>query len=165
MKNLQLLLISAFLVLLFNTCKKDDPPQAPSNSSSVYNVTLTDNTVFIDSLAVQSLIHMDTAEHVYYFDASEPKIASLKVGDILLIYGVALRRVTAITDIGGETRIQTGYATLNEAIRDGEISWNKKISFKDGVKPVVLMNGKNIVSKSTSADDFEFEFSYGAYQL
>ncbi len=84
MKNSQLLLISAFLVLLFNTCKKDDPPQVPSNSSSVYNVTLTDNTVFIDSLAVQSLIHMDTAEHVYYFDASEPKIASLKVGDILL---------------------------------------------------------------------------------
>ena len=27
------------------------------------------------------------------------------------------------------------------------------------------MNGKNIVSKSTSADEFEFEFSYGAYQL
>ena len=73
MKKLQLLLIAAFIVLLFNTCKKDDPPPAPSNSSSVYNVTLTENTVFIDSLAVQSLIHMDTAEHVYYFDHLNPK--------------------------------------------------------------------------------------------
>jgi hypothetical protein len=163
MKNLQLFLISVFIILIFNTCKKDDPAPTPSNSSSVYNVTLTDKTVFIDSLAVQSLIHMDTAEHVYYFESSEPKIANLKVNDILLIYGVALRRVTSISQNGDETRVETAYATLNEAIRDGEISWNKKISFKDGVRPVVLMNGKNIVSKSTSADEFEFEFSYGAY--
>jgi hypothetical protein len=163
MKNLHLLLISALIVLLFNTCKKDDPPAAPSNSSSVYNVTLTDNTVFIDSLAVQSLVRMDTAEHVYYFESAEPKIANLKVNDILLIYGVALRRVTAISQNADETRVETAYATLNEAIRDGEISWNKQISFKNGVRPVVLMNGENIVSKSTSADEFEFEFSYGAY--
>jgi hypothetical protein len=163
MKNLQLLLISALVVLLFNTCKKDDPATVPSKTTSVYNVTLTDNTVFIDSLAVQSLVNMDTADHVYYFESSEPAIANLKVNDILLIYGVALRRVTAISHNGDETMVETAYAALNEAIRDGEISWNKVISFKDGVKPVVLMNGKNIVSKSTSADDFEFEFSYGAF--
>jgi hypothetical protein len=163
MKHIQLLLLSALAILLFNTCKKDDPAPEPSKSGSVYNVTLTSNTVYIDSLDVQSLVHMDTAEHVYYFESSEPKIAGLKVDDILLIYGIALRRVTAISVDGGETRVETAYASLNEAIRDGEISWNKQISFKDGVKPVVLMNGKNMVSKSTGTDDFEFEFSYGAF--
>ncbi len=138
-------------------------PPYPQKSTSVYNVTLTDNTVFIDSLAVQSLIRMDTADHVYYFESSEPKIAGLKVNDILLIYGVALRRVTAISHNGDETVVETAYATLNQAIRDGEISWDKVINFSDGVQPVVMMNGKNIVSKSTGTGDFEFEFSYGAY--
>jgi hypothetical protein len=163
MKNSYLFISAALIILLFNTCKKDDPSPKPSKTTSVYNVTLTDNTVYVDSLAVQSLIRMDTAEHVYYFESSEPSIANLKVDDILLVYGVALRRVTAISRNGDETRVETAYAALNEAIRDGEISWNKEISFKDGVKPVVLMNGKNIVSKSTGTDDFEFEFSYGVF--
>ncbi len=163
MKNLKLILIPVLIVFLFNTCKKDDPTPSPSKTGSVYDVTLTDNTVFIDSLAVQSLIHMDTAEHVYYFDSSEPKIADLKVNDILLVYGIALRRVTAIENEGDEIRVETAYASLNQAIREGEISWNKEIKFSDGVQPVVLMNGKNIVSKSTGTDDFEFEFSYGEF--
>ncbi len=30
MKNLQLLLISALVVMLFNTCKKDDPATVPA---------------------------------------------------------------------------------------------------------------------------------------
>jgi len=164
MRKLYLFLISALVVLFFNTCQKDDPaPNPTADNSSVYNVTLTDNTVFIDSLLVESLVRIDTADHVYYFEGSDPKIANLKVNDILLIYGVALRKVTAISHNGDETRVETGYATLNQAIRDGEISWNKEINFKDGVRPVVLMNGENIVSKSTSANDFEFEFSYGAF--
>ena len=41
-----------------------------------------------------------------------------------------MRRVSAISQNGDETRVETAYATLNEATRDGEISWNKKISFK-----------------------------------
>jgi hypothetical protein len=165
MKHIQFFLISVWIVFLFNTCKKDDPVVLPETEkeSSVYDVTLTDNTVFIDSLSVTSLVRIDTVDYVYYFEGSDPKITNLQVDDILLIYGVALRRVTGVTHNGDETQVETAYATLNEAIKDGEISWNKKINFKNGVIPVVQMHGQNILYKSTSSDGFEFEFTYGEY--
>lgn len=158
-------LLSVIVFFLISGCEKDDPiPNPPeSNESVVYDVTYTNNTVFIDSLEVSSLIRSEKDEHIYYFDSSDPKISALEVNDILLIYGQALRRVTGITESGGETRVETGYATLNEAIRDGEISWNKKISFQDGVIPEVQMQGQNIQMKSATADGFEFEFPYGDF--
>jgi len=161
MKHHRLSLLSVLVFFLFGGCEKDDPIPPASNESIVYDVTYTDNTVFIDNLDVQSLVRIDTADYIYYFESSNPKITELKVNDILLIYGVALRRVTGITQSGGETRVETGYATLNEAIRDGEISWNKEISFQDGVIPDVQMQGQSIELKSATADGFEYEFPYG----
>lgn len=163
MKHHRLSLLSVLVFFLFGGCEKDDPIPPASNESIVYDVTYTDNTVFIDNLDVQSLVRIDTADYIYYFKSSNPKITELEVNDILLIYGVALRRVTGITRSGGETRVETGYATLNEAIRDGEISWNKEISFKDGVIPDVQMQGQSIELKSATADGFEFEFPYGDF--
>lgn len=161
MKHHRLSLLSVLVFFLFGGCEKDDPIPPASNESIVYDVTYTDNTVFIDNLDVQSLVRIDTADYIYYFESSNPKITELEVNDILLIYGVALRRVTGITQSGGETRVETGYATLNEAIRDGEISWNKEISFQDGVIPDVQIQGQSIELKSATADGFEYEFPYG----
>ena len=156
-------LVLLIIFFLFGGCEKDDPILPAGTESIVYDVSYTDHTVFIDSLDVQSLVRIDEADHIYYFESSDPKIAKLEVNDILLIYGVALRRVTGITQSGGETRVETGYATLNEAIRDGEISWNKEISFQDGVLPDVQMKGQKIEMKSATADGFEFEFPYGDF--
>lgn len=164
MNYIRVFLFSAFVILLFNTCEKDDNNPKPSQQESmVFDVTYTDETVVIDSLLVESLVRIDTADYVYYFESNDPRITNLKEDDILFIYGVALRRVTAVSTVGNETRVETGYATLNEAIRDGEISWNKEIKFNKGVIPVVQMQGKEIQYKSTEANDFEFEFTYGEY--
>lgn len=165
MKLRQLSLISALIFFLFSGCEKDDPgpDRTNGNESTVYNVQYTGNTVVIDSIDVQSLISMDRENHIYFFDSSDPKIADLEVNNILLIYGLALRRVTGITESEGETRVETTYATLNEAISNGVISWNKEISFMDGVIPDVQMMGQTINLKSTTADGFEFEFPYGDF--
>jgi hypothetical protein len=166
MKRISLSLATVFVFFLFNTCEKNDNESPPSDNQEnvVYDVTLTDNTVFIDSLQVSSLVKVDTADYIYYFTGSDSKITNLQVDDILFIYGLALRRITEITHIGDTTRVETGYATLNEAIREGEISWNKEINFSKGVIPVVQMKGENIPYKSTGVDDFEFEFKYGDYK-
>ncbi len=163
MKHRLWLLLSVFVFFLFGGCEKDDPIPPVSTESIVYDVMYTDHTVFIDSLDVQSLVRIDKADYIYYFESSNPKIADLEVNDILLIYGVALRKVTGITQSGGETIVETDYATLNEAIREGEISWNKEISFLDGVIPEVQMQGQNIKLKSATAYGFEFEYPYGDF--
>jgi hypothetical protein len=157
-------LLSLFVFVLFVGCEKDEPIPSAGSESVVYDVTYTDHTVLIDSMdVIQSLVRIDSADHIYFFESSNPKVAGLEVDDILLIYGVALRRVTGITQSGGETMVETGYATLNEAIRDGEISWNREISFQEGVIPEVQMQGKDIKLKSATANGFEFEFPYGDF--
>lgn len=151
------------IFFLFGGCEKEDPIPPVSNESLVYDVLYTDNTVYIDSLGAQSLVRIEKASHIYYFESSDPNIAELEVNDILLIHGVALRRVTGLTQSGGETRVETAYATLNEAIRDGTISWNKEISFQDGIFPEVQMKGQAMELKSATSDGFEFEFPYGDF--
>jgi len=163
MKHLLWSLVSIVFLFLFGGCQKDDPIPLPSDESIVYDVAYTDNTVFIDSLDIQSLVRIDEANYIYYFESSEPKISDLEVNDILLIYGLALRRVTGITQSGSETRVETAYATLNEAIRDGDISWNKEISFHNSIIPEVQMKGKNMEMKSATADGYEFEYPYGDF--
>ncbi|MCX6225429.1 MAG: hypothetical protein NTV01_11890 [Bacteroidia bacterium] len=93
MKLLKPILLSVIAILLCTTCSKDDPGTPSGNVSNVFDVTFTDQTVYIDSTVVKSLIRMDTADYIYYFKSSEPKIANLKADDILLIHGLALRRV------------------------------------------------------------------------
>jgi hypothetical protein len=165
MKNLYLLLLSLFVILILNTCKKEDSPAPkPEETKNEYNVTYTENTVVIDSLVAQSLVKIDSADHRYYFESNDPAITNLKENDIILIYGVALRRVTNVSRNGNETIVETSYATLNEAISDGVLSWDKEITFKKGIIPEVQMAGKNIQFKSATADGFEFEFTYGKYK-
>ena len=163
MKHTPFIVLLSAVFLMFSGCEKDDPTLPGGEESVVYDVTYTDQTVYIDDQDVQSLIRIDTANYIYYFESSNSKIASLEVDDILLIHGIALRRVTGITLNGDEMRVETGYATLNEAIRDGEISWNKEISFTDGVIPDVQMQGQRIELKSVTEDGFEFEFPYGDF--
>ncbi|NJK96610.1 MAG: hypothetical protein HC905_18315 [Bacteroidales bacterium] len=81
----------------------------------------------------------------------------------MFIHGVALRKVTNVTRNDNEIIVETEYTTLNEAITDGRISWNKEIRFDKGVVPVVQMHGKNMAYKTTNSDGFEFEFPYGDY--
>jgi hypothetical protein len=166
MKYLKLFLGLTGILILFNTCEKDesDPLPSPQEETTVYNVTLTKQTVFIDSLLVEDLVRVDTSEYVYYFNSDDPRISNLENGDILMIYGLALRKVSHITRTGGETRVETSYATLNEAIKDGEISWKRNIDFRDGIIPIIEMNGKEFKLKSASADGFEFELPLGEYK-
>lgn len=163
MNSIKFLLISISFVFLFNSCEKDEPFVPSGVESTVYNVTLDENTVFIDSLEVASLIRIDATNYIFYFKSSEPDIANLEEDDILLIYGVALRRVTKVTRDGDETRVETDYASLNEAISEGQIGWNKEISFKNGIVPVVRMKGENITCTGSNSDSCDFDFEYGDF--
>jgi hypothetical protein len=163
MNSIKFLLISISLVFLINSCRKDEPFIPSGVESTVYNVVLNDKTVLIDSLEAASLIRMDATNYIFYFKSSEPDIASLQEDDILMIYGVALRRVTKITRDGNETKVETEYATLNEAIREGQIGWNREISFSHGTIPSVRMKGETIQSDLYSPDSSVFNFKSNGF--
>ena len=58
----------------------------------------------------------------YFLDASEPAVRQLKPGSVLFLYGVALRKVTALQTQGSEVVVSTTQAELTDAIRDGQIN-------------------------------------------
>ena len=153
-----------FAIFLFASCgdNSTNPGTQREPESRVFDVTFTDNTIYIDSNSINSLIKIDTANYIYTFKATEPKLANVKEGDILLIHGLALRKVSLINFNGNEIEIETEGATLNEAIKDGKISWVKEINFKKGVIPQVMMKGR-IETPRVTADGFDFEFKYGEY--
>jgi hypothetical protein len=163
MKSIKLFLLP-LLVLVFNTCTDDDPELPAQEESTVFDVTYTDQTVYIDSLSARNLNRIDSAAYTYYFQGTDSKISALKKDDIMLLHGIALRRVSKVTKTGNETKVETVYATLNEAIKDGTIAWNKEINFKKGILPTVEMKGQNIEVSSVSADGLDFEFSYGEFK-
>jgi hypothetical protein len=165
MRKVSLFCLISILFFLVVSCGDNstdagDPPL--KNDSTYYDVTYTDNTILIDGAALSSIVDVDTANYVYTFMANEPKLANVKTGDILLIHGLALRKVSVVNELGDNIEIETEYATLNEAIKDGTISWNKQIDFKKGVVPSVMMKG-NLQTPRVTADGFDFEFKYGEF--
>lgn len=164
MYYLKILSVIAILIFSFVSCSDNstNPGTQPESESTIFDVTFTENTVYIDSNDVKNLNRIDTADYTYYFKNTEPKIQALQKDDILLIHGIALRRVIAITQQGNEIMVKTAHANLNEAIKNGKISWNKEINFRKDLVPQVLMKGRTETPRIT-ADGFDFEFKYGDF--
>lgn len=83
-----------------------------------FDVTFSDDTVVVSPAAVRQ----GTGDHTYTLDAGAA--GGLDRGSVLLIPGVALRRVTAVDRSGDEVRVSTEFAALTDAIVDGEIGWD-----------------------------------------
>jgi hypothetical protein len=69
----------------------------------------------------------------FTFAAGDPAIAALKPGQILLVWGIALRKVTAVEPRGASIVVRTGLVSLPEAIPDGHIAWQAPAAFGQGV--------------------------------
>jgi hypothetical protein len=63
------------------------------------------------------------------FDSKDPKLQSLKTGDVLLIKGLLARKVVAADVHGSRVLVLTRLAALGEAIQDGRIRLNAPIRF------------------------------------
>jgi hypothetical protein len=95
-----------------------------------YDVTYTDNTVVLDRQTVQSsFLGLGSDSTVYRFKAGTGAVERLKPGQVLLLAGMTVRKVSAVSTEGGEIEVQTAPATLAEAIQNGTISWNYAIDW------------------------------------
>jgi hypothetical protein len=73
---------------------------------------------------------------------------------VLLLSGTALRRVTSVATENNEIVIETAPATLNEAIKDGQINWKREILFN---QPAARLSGNaSGIGAERSADSLLF---------
>lgn len=107
---------------------------------ATFDVTWSPNTVRLTrDETLHSLRRVSRTGASFTFDAAEPKVHDLKAGQILLVWGIALRKVTAIEPKGADVVVRTDLVSLPEAIQNGHIAWNGKADLSHAmVSPSVI---------------------------
>lgn len=104
-------------------------PQNAGGSGSA-NVTYRPNVRTIEHAdAAKALVGVSTDGSTLVFDRSLGAIPQLGVGDMLVIKGLAARKILAVETEGNETAVLTAPAALNEIVADGKISVHAPIHF------------------------------------
>jgi hypothetical protein len=114
----------------------DPPAVTPPETGSGYSISYAPTTVRIpDAVVPQALVSVDSASKVYRFNADALSAASvtLQPGRILLVPGVALRRIAAVNTAAGVSTVTTSYVSLNEAFREAEITWDAPLRYTPAV--------------------------------
>ncbi len=97
-----------------------------------FAVTWTPATVSISrEAALRTLLAVSRDGGSFTFDSSEPMLAQLRPGSILFVWGVALRKVTAVEAGATQTVVRTTLAALQEAIAEGDIEFDHNASLSN----------------------------------
>ena len=118
---------------------------------ATFDVTWGPNTVRLDrSETLRSLRRVSRSGATFTFDANEAKVRSLKPGQILLVWGIALRKVTAVEPRADRIIIRTDIASIPEAIQNGKIAWKSHATFTQGIvsPSAVIDSAKKKVSRA-----------------
>ena len=131
----------SLLLLLLISCgggDKKDGTNANGNKldSYTYDVKYSDNTKIVSAKTVEKLISADKKSGIYKFSADAEEVETLKPGEVVIFAGHSLRKIKNVEQSGDEIIVNTEYATLNEAITDGKISWEKTIDWLGSVSNV-----------------------------
>lgn len=120
-----------------------------------------------DEVVESALIEYDTEKGTYSFSADVLKEGNidLATGEILLISGVGLGRISSVREENGQIKVETGYVSLNEAFKHAEIEWNREFEFTTEVleKSAIEFHGKEFYPKSVTSGKAEWEIKSGPY--
>lgn len=103
---------------------------AAEHGKVVYQVRYQPATVVFDVPSTERAVKKISADGATYtLDASVPAAAQLKPGSVLFLYGIAIRKVTAVQSQGSMVRVTTTDADITDAISDGHIEWQVPVTF------------------------------------
>ena len=164
-------LILPLLIITLISCSKDSSPDGiDSDFQNIegFDAQLGSETTYVpDDVVSAGLVDSDTENHTYTFSADVLSDADLELreGEIILIPGIALRRISSVNESGGQVSVQTEYATLNEAFENADISWDRPIEFTPDMlaDAVFEFMGKEVRPKldtmSSNGDTTSFEMN------
>ena len=99
------------------------------------------------------------------FSGSSEKAKALEAGDIFVVHGLVLAKVSNVKEIGGNISISYLPAKLTEAISNGEIEWNVTTDFTKAEEITVIMPGKGnkVFGLEPGVTDFTYTGKFGEY--
>lgn len=153
-------LLFTLLVSCSDSSTSSEDPDSNGNGEIPQTENFTaepgDRTTYISSSVSQtSLVDSNEETHTYTFrrDALENEGISFEAGDILLIEGLALRKVRTVTDSGGNVTLETDFATLNEAFRNADIDHAMSIDFTENIAEKIALEYEGRLLKAKSDED------------
>ena len=97
--------------------------------------------------AIRALQSVSWDGVTWRFDAAEPAVQRLKQGSVLLVWGLAIRRVTQVDRAGDVVTVRTEEAQLTDAVTDASIKWDA---------PAHLLQGAMAMRVPKPADSVHF---------
>jgi hypothetical protein len=89
--------------------------------------------VVLDRDAAIRALHSASWDGVTWrFDASEPSVQKLKPGSVLLVWGLAIRKVTRVERAGDELVVTSDEAQLTDLVTSADIAWNAPAHMRQG---------------------------------
>ncbi|MEP7243749.1 MAG: hypothetical protein ABI885_08680 [Gammaproteobacteria bacterium] len=87
----------------------------PETTAKRFDVEWSPDVVRIDrATAARTLLAVSADGSRYRFTSGDPGLAALAPGKIMALWGIAVRRVTAVADANGELQVVTAMASLSE---------------------------------------------------
>ena len=163
MKNKMILtiIILSVIALVFSGCGGGNPV-IPPNPDEPLEPIIPETTKVAEEETIQEIASVTEDQSIIIFKKSTPQLEELAVGDIIAM-GVTentpeglLRKVTNIIKGGkdsSEIIIETEFATLEEAIEQGEFYFNEALKAEDAKEPICYVKGIEFIrDKSTIRD-------------
>lgn len=97
--------------------------------TTVNQVTFTDNTVMIDVSTFKQALRGAAADGQVLVFAPTPEIQKLQAGSVLLVKGVALRKVLAVMPFEGNIALLLTDAAITDAVRNGHIHVESHVGY------------------------------------
>jgi hypothetical protein len=101
-----------------------------NDPGSTFKVKYNPNTRIVPQSSARSVVRaVNKDRRTFALDASNPQLQDLKPGNVILLSGIAVRKVTAVKAATHTLIVSTTQAKLTDAITDGIIKWKYPIQF------------------------------------
>ena len=135
-----------------------------------FDVVWSPEVELVEGDGLDALIDIDAEGEIFTFSTALLADAgvSFSTGNIMVLHGVALRRIDAVALSGPNTLVTTSQAGLNEAITSGEMGWSLDIGFQEIVAAEIFMPGRGSgcsPAADPEAQTVSFECSFDDYTM
>jgi hypothetical protein len=141
-----------------------------SGVATQFNAVWAPGVELLEGDAVDALVDVDANGEVYTFDTALLTAAGVAFtpGEIMVLDGIALRRVDAVSPSGVNTLVTTSQAALDEAITSGQMDWSLGIGFEEIANAEMFIPGRDTGCSPAfdpEAQQVSFECSFDDYTM
>ena len=161
----------SIIVFISISCSSSTETSTDFPDIDGFDATIGENTTMVPPHVTDAgLNSYDEENHIYRFDADVIADAdiSLNVGEIMLIEGLALRKITSVSESNGEIEVETEFAALNEAFENLDINWQQTIEFTPDIlaNSTLEYDGKEYRPNKISDDGtIEYKGTFGNFEI